>query len=59
MGGPFEFAEAFSQSAVEVRDPKTGHTFKVNGQRLKPYTEGIGNGDMIKSIALMDPFYYD
>ena len=57
--GPFEVVEAFSHGAVEVRDPKTGHTFKVNGQRLKPYIEGIGNGDMIESIALMDPFYYD
>ena len=57
--GPFEVVEAFSHGSVEVRDPSTGHTFKVNGQRLKPYIEGIGNGDMIESIALMDPFYYD
>ena len=57
--GPFVVVEAFIHSAVEVRDPKTGHTFKVNGQRLKPYIEGIGNGDMIEYIALMDLFYYD
>ena len=57
--GPFVVVETFIHGAVKVRDPKTGHTFKVNGQRLKPYIEGIGNGDMVESIALMDPFYYD
>ena len=51
--------EAFIHGAIEVQDPKNGHTFKVNGQRLKPYIEGIGKGEMIESIALIDPFYYD
>ena len=57
--GPFMVVEAFIHGVVEVQNPKIGHTFKVNGQRLKPYIEGIGNGDMIESIALMNPFYYD
>mgnify|MGYP003702939715 CR=1 FL=1 len=57
--GPFEVVEAFIHGAIEVQNPKNGHTFKVNGQRLKPYIDGIGNEVMIESIALMDPFYYD
>ena len=29
--------------AVEVRNPSNGSIFKVNGQRLKPYLEGVEN----------------
>ena len=29
----------FSHLAVEIVDPKDGHDFKVNGQRLKPFLE--------------------
>jgi hypothetical protein len=25
--------------AIEIEDPKNGNTFKVNGQRLKPFLE--------------------
>ena len=29
----------FLHGAVEVEDPKNGNTFKINGQRLKPFLE--------------------
>jgi hypothetical protein len=35
--GPFEVIKVYSQGVVEVRDPRTGDIFKVNGQRLKTY----------------------
>lgn len=48
--GPFVLVKAFIHGAIGVQDPQNGHTFKVNGQRLKPYIEGIRNGDMIESM---------
>ena len=37
--GPFTFTQIFQSGAIEIM--KDGHnTFKVNGQRLKPYYEG-------------------
>ncbi|KAA3456924.1 Retrovirus-related Pol polyprotein from transposon 412 family [Gossypium australe] len=35
--GPFEIAHVYPHGAVEVKDVKTGLTFKVNGQWLKHY----------------------
>jgi hypothetical protein len=29
----------FSHGAIEIEDPKNGNTFKVNGQRVKPFLE--------------------
>ena len=37
--GPFKVLQAFPYDAVEIWSEKTG-TFKVNGQRLKPYFAG-------------------
>ena len=39
--GPFIVNRVFSHGAIELLDLKSGDTFKVNGQRLKPYIEGI------------------
>ncbi|XP_057785197.1 uncharacterized protein LOC131002745 [Salvia miltiorrhiza] len=35
--GPFEVQAQFPNGAVEVKNPKSGKVFKVNGQRLKAY----------------------
>ncbi|XP_062163812.1 uncharacterized protein LOC133870667 [Alnus glutinosa] len=57
--GPFIVMSVSPHGAVELRDPKDGTLFKVNGQRLKPYIKGIAqNGDVI-SIHLTDPIYLD
>ena len=35
--GPYVVQTIFPHGAIEVSDPKSGNTFKVNGQRLKPF----------------------
>jgi hypothetical protein len=37
--GPFIVRSVFSYGTIEIEDPKNGSTFKVNGQRLKPFLE--------------------
>ena len=37
--GPFEVTQVLPHGAIEIHNPTKG-TFKVNGQRLKPYVEG-------------------
>jgi len=37
--GPYIVEEVYDNGAVSIMDPKTEYTFKVNGQRLKPYLE--------------------
>jgi hypothetical protein len=37
--GPFIVQSIFPYGAIEIEDPKNGTTFKVNGQRLKPFLE--------------------
>jgi hypothetical protein len=37
--GPFIIRTAFSHRAIEIEDPKNGNTFKINGQRVKPFLE--------------------
>ena len=36
---PFVVKIVFPNGAVKIVDPKDGHDFKVNGQRLKPFLE--------------------
>jgi hypothetical protein len=61
--GPYLVTRVFPHGAVEIRDPRIGNVFKVNGQRLKPYVEGIDeamvDGATVESISLMDPIYSD
>ncbi|XP_058213682.1 uncharacterized protein LOC131325434 [Rhododendron vialii] len=57
--GPFIVVQVFPHSAVEVRNPRNGKVFKVNGQRLKPYVDGISDGEVVESIELFDPKYLD
>ncbi|CAN6547329.1 unnamed protein product [Malus baccata var. baccata] len=37
--GPFVVTNVFVHGAVQIQSLKTGHEFKVNGHRLKPYYE--------------------
>ena len=53
--GPFIVVKVFSHGAVTILDPKSGNTFKVNGQRLKPYIEGISDTHIIEEVELVDP----
>ena len=39
--GPFVVINVFSHGAVEIKSPRTGKEFKVNGHRLKPYYESF------------------
>jgi hypothetical protein len=36
---PFIIRIMFAHGAIEIKDPKNGNTFKVNGQRVKPFLE--------------------
>jgi hypothetical protein len=38
--GPFKVVKVYPYGAIEVNDPDSDITFKVNGQRLKPYYGG-------------------
>jgi len=38
--GPFEVVRVYPYGAIEVKDPDSDRTFKVNRQRLKPYYGG-------------------
>ncbi|XP_062080598.1 uncharacterized protein LOC133785367 [Humulus lupulus] len=39
--GPFTVTKVFPHGVVEVVSPSTEKSFKVNGQRLKPYYESM------------------
>ena len=39
--GPFVVTNVFSHGAIQVQSLKTGHEFKVNGHRLKPYYDSF------------------
>ena len=53
--GPFIVTQVFPYGAIELKNLKQGNTFKVNGQRLKPYIDGISDGELIESVDLVDP----
>ena len=53
--GPYIVNQVFPHGAVKIHDPRSGHFFKVNGQRLKPYIEGITPDRTIDRVTLMDP----
>ena len=59
--GPYIVTQIFPHGAVEIHNPRMGNTFKVNGQRLKPYVEGVSenirDGATIEEVALVDPKY--
>ena len=51
--GPFIIKTVYPHRAVEIVDPKDGHEFKVNGQRLKLFLEGYAHEE--EDIQLGDP----
>jgi hypothetical protein len=53
--GPFLVHTVFTHGAIEIKDPKNGDTFKVNGQRLKPFLEL--KIPEIEEMPLEDPIY--
>ena len=53
--GPFIIQSVFPHGAIEIEDPKNGNTFKVNGQRLKPFLELRSRE--VKTTLLEDPNY--
>lgn len=57
--GPFIVTSVFPHGAIKLKDPKNGNLFKVNGQRLKPYIEGIEHREDVESVDLADPIYID
>jgi hypothetical protein len=57
MGWPVHSYFSISHGAVELRDPKDGNIFKVNGQRLKPCIQNPDPGTDVESVKLTDPTY--
>lgn len=55
--GPFTVISVSPHGAVELRDPKDGKIFKVNGQRLKPCIQNPDPGADVESVQLTDPTY--
>jgi hypothetical protein len=52
---PFIIRTVFSHGAIEIEDPKNGNTFKVNGQRVKPFLEL--RSLEVEATLLDDPIY--
>jgi hypothetical protein len=57
--GPSIVTSVSPHGVVELQDLKDGNLFKLNGQRLKPYIEGVAQNEDIASIHLTDPIYLD
>jgi len=55
--GPFIVRLVFPYGTIEIEDPKNGMTFKVNGQRLKPFLEL--KSSEIETAPLEDPSYLE
>ncbi|XP_043700024.1 uncharacterized protein LOC122650696 [Telopea speciosissima] len=55
--GPFVVVSVAPHGAIEIRNPQNGKTFKINGQRLKPYVDGLVDGQLIESLDLVDVDY--
>ncbi|CAL2238230.1 unnamed protein product [Prunus armeniaca] len=54
--GPFTVVNVSPYGAVEIQNPKDGSTFKVNGQRLKPFYEGVSVGIQTGHVVDHLPF---
>ena len=55
--GPFVVNVVYPYGAVEIENPKNGKSFKVNGQRLKPFLKHFDRQE--SSEGLVDPLYQD
>ena len=54
---PFIVKVVYPYGAVEFENPDSGKSFKVNGQRLKPFLEHFDHQE--SSEDLVDPLYQD
>ena len=54
LNSPFVVKNVYPYRAVEIENPKDGITFKVNGERLKPYLEYQPH-EVDTEINLSDP----
>ena len=52
---PFVVKVVYLYGAVEIENPENGKSFKVNGQRLKPFIEHFDRQE--SSDELVDPLY--
>ena len=55
--GPFIVKVVYPYGSVEIENPENGKSFKVNGQRLKPFLEHFDRQE--SSEDLVDPLYQD
>ena len=54
---PFVVKVVYPYGAVEIENPENGKSFKVNGQRLKPFLEHFDHQE--SNEELVDPLYQD
>ncbi|CAN6570922.1 unnamed protein product [Malus baccata var. baccata] len=52
--GPFKVLQTFPHGAVEIENMKNGTSFKVNGQRLKPYLEQVEEGQVYQIVDFLE-----
>ena len=55
--GPYIVQNVSPHGAIEIFDPKSGNTFKVNGQRLKPFFTTESESHNVLELGLCDPVY--
>ena len=55
--GPFLIQVVYPYGAVEIENQENGKSFKVNGQRLKPFLKHFDRQESSKD--LVDPLYQD
>ena len=49
--GPYIVRAVFSNGVLELQHPPTGDTFKVNGQRVKPFLQAPS----VSTVPSVDP----
>ena len=54
--GPYVILHVFPYGAVEISDPDSGATFKVNGQRLKQFLE-LPSKEDVEYLMLHEPIF--
>jgi len=57
--GPYRVIHVAPHGAVEICNLRDGHSFKVNGQRLKLCVEGVQEESLVEEVDLVDPVYPD
>ncbi|CAN6576807.1 unnamed protein product [Malus baccata var. baccata] len=52
--GPFKVVQTFPHGAVEIENMKNNTSFKVNGQRLKPYLEQVEEEQVYQIVDFLE-----